>query len=480
MPQNASPWLNQLERIRPIAEFSGHKDTDIAIVGGGIAGIATAYYILKNTNFNVTLIEAYKIAHGASGHNGGFLASYFERSFTSLVEEFGLDLAANAQREMDSSWSLLDDMFTDAKLSTPMWQFTGLAGCSSMEDTLAHLRSHVLKTQAGLFPPKILISDEAPGVNDIPAEFEAHYTILPKKNLLELLETIDEKYISALQSRKGCMNSAMLCEEITGYLLTTYPDRFTLAEKTKVRRLVLKDNHAVLDIDKSSYVSAKKVILCTNGFENISIVNTMGAELDKKFHHLVRGIVGYMAGYTEERNKPPTEISYLPPRNKDSNDVFTEPPYFYLTRRPYDDKGESGKNLVCIGGPEVLMDDTNNYHYDHEFPKEAKEEINAFLRTTYKHTRQDDTEYKFLWHGLMGFTPNGVRLIGPEPVNPILHYNLGCNGVGLMPSIYGGFKISQILSGVKLPKSIFDPRNVVTDRKYKTKNPRDIVTPNKK
>lgn len=478
MQKNLSPWLHQLARVRPVAEFSGQKETDIAIIGGGIAGIATAYYTLKNTRHQVMLVEAGKIAHGASGHNGGFLASYFERTFTSLVEEYGLEATANAQREMESAWVLLDEMFVEAGLATPMWQFTGLAGCASMEDVISHLKSHALKVQAGLFPPKILISDQAPGLNQLPDEYADHYTILPKADLLNLLETKEDKYVAALQARKGCMNSAMLCEELVGYLLKNFADRFTLAEHAPVRRLVLKQHHAVLDVGKNSHIHAKQVILCTNGFENINIVNTTGPALNDKFHHLVRGLVGYMAGYLEERNKTPIEISYLPAKTGQSEDVYTEPPYFYLTRRPFDGAGESNKNLICIGGPEALMDDTNGYHLEHPFPEEAKNEIDRFLNHTYQHGPQGEIQYRFFWHGLMGFTPNGLRLIGPEPLNPLLYYNLGCNGVGLLPSIYGGFKISQMLSGKKLPKSIFDPRNLVMDRKYKTKLPRAVVPPN--
>jgi hypothetical protein len=112
---------------------------------------------------------------------------------------------------------------------------------------------------------------------------------------------------------------------------------------------------------------------------------------------------------------------------------------------------------MTTGG--AAWDNANNYQTEHPYSQEAKVEIDNFLRYTYKHAPKDNIEYKFLWHGLMGFTPNGVRLIGPEPNNPILHYNLGCNGVGLLPSIYGGQKISWHLAGKKLEPSIFDPKN---------------------
>lgn len=459
MLENLSPWIHQLNRQRPVAKLEQDHHTDVAIVGGGIAGISTAFYTLKNTNQQVTLIEASKVAHGATGHNGGFLASYFERSFSSIVQEFGIKLAAEGQQAMESAWNLLDEIREGANLQTPMWQFTGYAACATIEEVLVHLKNNTLRLKAGLSVSTMMIAEEAQGLETIPPEYKQLYTILPKQDILSLLETENEEYIAILPERKGCMNSAAFSEELVAYLLVTYPKRFTLAEHTPVRRLVLKENHAVLDISKTQKVTAKNVVLCTNGFENINIVNTVGKGINKKFHHLVRGIVGYMAGYTEELNKPPAEISYLPKQTAHSTDVYTEEPYFYLTRRPFETENKETHNLICIGGPEALMDDTNDYKLEHPYSEEAKVQIDNFLKYTYKHGPKDNIEYKFLWHGLMGFTPNGIRLIGPEPYNPILYYNLGCNGVGLLPSIYGGQKISWHLSGQTVKPSIFDPKD---------------------
>jgi len=58
----------------------------------------------------------------------------------------------------------------------------------------------------------------------------------------------------------------------------------------------------------------------------------------------------------------------------------------------------------------------------------------------------------------MGYTENKVRLIGAEPRNPVLLYNLGCNGLGLLPSIFGGKRIADILSGRPVEPMIFDPK----------------------
>jgi hypothetical protein len=39
-----------------------------------------------------------------------------------------------------------------------------------------------------------------------------------------------------------------------------------------------------------------------------------------------------------------------------------------------------------------------------------------------------------------------------------LLYNLGCNGVGFLPSIFGGHRVSRLLADQTLAPSVFDPR----------------------
>jgi len=61
-----------------------------------------------------------------------------------------------------------------------------------------------------------------------------------------------------------------------------------------------------------------------------------------------------------------------------------------------------------------------------------------------------------MWHGVMGYTKNLLRLIGRDPHARALYYNLGCNGVGLLPSIFGGHKVAKEIAGERFPPSIFD------------------------
>ena len=45
---------------------------DVIIIGGGVVGCATAYYLAKNGNNNVIVLEANEsVGHGGSSRNGG-------------------------------------------------------------------------------------------------------------------------------------------------------------------------------------------------------------------------------------------------------------------------------------------------------------------------------------------------------------------------------------------------------------------------
>jgi glycine/D-amino acid oxidase-like deaminating enzyme len=420
------------------------------VVGAGIAGIASTFFILKNTDKKVVVLEKFKLAHGATGHNGGHLLTVFERDFASIVEEFGLKLAGDGQRDIDSAWTLLDEMYTDAKLDIPLSRFTGHAGFITYDQIMKELKSDLLTKQSGIEQEPILIAEDQPFINDIPRKFEGLYKIVPHKEILEMLETKREEFIAVTFHQAGVMNSALFCEEMLKYMLDKYKDRFSIYEHSNVQKIILHESSVLLDVGDHT-LTAEKVVLCTNGFENLIIINNFGLEVNAKYHHNVNGIVGYMSGYLESMNKPPTANAFLEENTEDFNDL-----YFYLTRRPYEFEPNTKHNLISIGGPELSVEESTKYSYEDDYPDDKVEEIDKFIKQTYDLDQNKKIDYIFTWHGLMGYTKNGIRMVGPEPVNKVLLYNLGCNGIGLLPSIFGGKKISRHIAGENVEKSIFD------------------------
>lgn len=450
MRKNHSPWIHQLDANRSRKVLDRDLETDVAIVGAGIAGVATAFFILKYTDKRVALVERFKLAHGATGHNAGQVVSYFERGFASLAQEFGLQATAKAERDIVGAWELLDEMYTDAGLDIPFSRFIGHGGLTSFQQVQWHLDANRLRRQAGNPVRELLISETAPFVKAIPNEYEGTYRIVPHREILDLLETEKKVFVAVISYQKGCINSALLCQEVVAYLLATYPERFALYEHSRVHKILLHKEYAILDVEKHT-IDALRVVLCTNGFEDLHLINEHGLGIDAKYHHLLHGKIGYMSGYLEAMNKPPMAISYyLDPSASMANE------YVYLTRRPYEYEKGAHHNLISVGGPTEDIDDTSNYTYEGDFPEEAEEALDRFIHQVYDWEPNRKIDYLFTWHGLMGYTRNGVRLIGPEPKNPVLLYNLGCNGIGILPSLHGGRQIARHIGGERVEKSIFD------------------------
>lgn len=449
MPENRSPWISQLDATRPQQKLERDIETDVAIVGAGIAGISTAFFVLKYTDKSVTILEQGKLAHGATGHNAGQVVSYFERGFASLVEEFGLEKAAAGQRAIENAWDLIEEMYGDGGLDILLSRFTGHAGLSTLDQVLFHLRNNAGRVAAGLPAERMLVSEAAPFLSQIPDEYASLYQVSPQPEILNLLETGAESYVAVLSYEKGILNSALFCQEIVAFLKSTYGSRFALYEHTPIPKLLLRNEHTVLDAIENT-VTAKRVVLATNGFEGFHIINESGLEIDHRFHHMVDGWVGYMSAYLEPSGRLPAAISYFD-KPKHDEDVT----YFYMTRRPHEQSG-SAQNLIAVGGPETYLEESRTYAMSDAFPEGVLEEIDTFIKGAYGTNPNQSGGYAFTWHGLMGYTRNSVRLVGIEPKNPVLIYNLGCNGVGILPSIYGGRRVADIVGGVEIEPSIFD------------------------
>ncbi len=277
--KNFSPWLYQLDQARESKRLHSELEIDVAIVGAGIAGVATAFFVLKHTDKRVAILERFKMAHGATGHNAGQVVSYFERGFASLVREFGLSAAAAGQKAVEDAWILLDEMYTEAGLDIPLARFEGHAGLCSQEQVLSHLENNRQRLEAGLAPERLRVADTAPFIAEIPELYAELFSVVSREEVLGALETESGDYVAVLSSQKGCVNSALLCQEVVGYLLRAYPERFALYEHASVHKIILRGDDALLDADKHT-VKAARVVLCTNGFEDFTIINEHGLDLD--------------------------------------------------------------------------------------------------------------------------------------------------------------------------------------------------------
>ncbi|MET4781894.1 FAD-binding oxidoreductase [Glaciihabitans sp. UYNi722] len=104
--RHLSFWLDALaasgsdDLVRRPA-LPGDSEVDVAIIGGGLTGLWTAYYLAKaDPTLAIAVIEKHIAGFGASGRNGGWCSALFPASTASLERRHGRDAAIAMRRAM--------------------------------------------------------------------------------------------------------------------------------------------------------------------------------------------------------------------------------------------------------------------------------------------------------------------------------------------------------------------------------------------
>jgi glycine/D-amino acid oxidase-like deaminating enzyme len=171
-------WLHQAGPVDPTPPLRGDARADLVIIGGGYAGMWTAWAMRElEPAARIVLLEARACGHGPSGRNGGFVNTFWQR-FAELAEHFGegaaVDLCTRGAQAIDEigGWAAergIDVWFRKAghlKVSTSPAQDDGArasveacarAGaaeqCQSLDEAQVRQRCASPAFRGGVFTP---------------------------------------------------------------------------------------------------------------------------------------------------------------------------------------------------------------------------------------------------------------------------------------------------------------------------------------
>jgi glycine/D-amino acid oxidase-like deaminating enzyme len=152
--------------------LAGRHDSEICVIGGGLAGLTTALELCRRGR-HVTLLEARRIAWGASGRNGGFVSPGYACGQEKIARRVGQDQANVLYRLSIEGVAIVADNIRDLRIDD-VERADGIISAIRYDDAagLLHYRDQMLR------------------------EFGQNLRFMPRDELRALLRS--EKYHQAL------------------------------------------------------------------------------------------------------------------------------------------------------------------------------------------------------------------------------------------------------------------------------------------
>jgi glycine/D-amino acid oxidase-like deaminating enzyme len=138
-------WLGNSGAYQENSPLEGDLKCDVVIVGGGFAGIATAYFLKRPPTLSVAVLETEVIGFGASGRNAGFAMTTFGlmMSLTNLLRP---DKTRQSHRYMERAVDLVGELVAEHHLDC---DYSAPAFCALRRRP--RTSSEFVKSRAGAF-----------------------------------------------------------------------------------------------------------------------------------------------------------------------------------------------------------------------------------------------------------------------------------------------------------------------------------------
>ena len=370
----ASPWQRPLDPVR----------ADVAVVGGGVVGAATAHALGRLApDLRVALVEAERLAAGASGRNAGFLLLGTHADYASAVETYGRDAARR------------------------IWAFT--------QENLAAVREVAREADVGL--------EETGSV--IAAGTEGEAERLRRSHALLAEDGVESEWLPAAEAERR-LGVRAFCGALVvpeggavdpARLVRALASGAEVVEGWPVERVEAAGQGVRLVGAGGGAVEAGRVLLAVNAWLP-RLVPALG--------HVVRPVRAQMLA-----TAPAPRVLRAP--------VYSHAGFYYVRQR--------ADGRVLVGGARHLHEAEEVGHADATTPA-LQADLEAYLR---RHLGGADVPVERRWSGTMGFSPDGLPVLGGVPGVPGALYAAGFTGHGMGTGVRFGRLAARALLDVGDP-----------------------------
>ena len=344
------------------------RNFDVIIVGAGIAGVSAAYWLKReDPGLKIALLEKHRLAYGASGRNAGFITCGSVEHFNRMAEQRGEEEALEIWRFSEKNLSLLQTKIF-SQIKLKSFRQRGSFALASTDQEYTELKStHQLMGKLGIATEALSEQDVQRRLGAVSLQGGIKYLGDAEVNPVELVQAIAQ------------LGQCQILEGIEVYHIEQ------LAQGRQVKT------------DAGDFV-ADMVILATNAYL---------PQLDSYFRDKIYPTRGQIlvTGPVEEVMEGPCYCNFVLD-------------YFRQTEEGH----------LIIGGFRGLDREGEIGYSDHLSPV-IQQALEDFL---HKHLPQfSGQKITHRWSGIMGFSADGIPLVGQLPHDPQVFFLGGFTAHGL-------------------------------------------------
>ena len=367
-----------------IPDRSLPPSADVVVVGSGYTGLSAALTLLKHGR-SVVVVEARRVAEGASSRNGGMIGDLLKPSVAELTGRFGKDMASRLCCEFRDALARFPDFLAEYGIRCDFERCGRITGALSETQLAGLLReSEALRRVTG-------VDYDVIAKSELPAELgtDAYVGARLYRHHAGLHPA---KYVGEL-ARCALSAGAVICESTAFLSCEQMRDGFSITTS-------------------AGRIRARDLIVATNGYTGAAT----GA-----LRRRVIPVTSYMIA-TEEL--PSELMAALMPRGR----VVTDTNRLLCYYRPSPDR----KRILFGGRPA----------YTQISPQESAKRLARYLRTLFPALA--NVRLSHSWFGMIAYTFDRVPHVGKLDG---FHYAGGYCGSGVVMATWLGNKVASRILG---------------------------------
>lgn len=396
-----SLWVSA---VSPIAYFTlkENEETDVLVIGAGIAGLTTAY-CLRKAGYNVTVVEDGYAGSGETGRTTGHLSYALDDRYTEIERLHGTESARLAAESHKAAIDWIEKTVKELNINCHFKRVDGYLFLHPSDEEEELQKEFEITQKIGL---DTQLLNQVPGVAGETGSQAIKFPNQAQFHVMMYLKELADAYVN------------------TGGKIYT---------QTKAMSI----NKGVVEMESGCKITAKHVVVATNTPFNDRV--TMHT---KQYPYRTYAIAARVP-----KGKLPYALWW---DTGDKNSRWQSQPYHYARLEEYN----SEYDLLITGGEDHKVGQADD--------EDVKEEERYDLLATWtkkKFPAMENIEYK--WSGQVIEPLDGVAFIGKNPGEENVYIITGDSGNGLTHATIAGLLITDLISGKENSwAKLYDPSRV--------------------